>query len=385
MSAVHNGNEIGDLRKNPNLEDAWNSENMKQLRLNMMNGKKSTICKHCYEYESHGKFSERKQYNRDYKRYYSRVAATKPDGSLDELNVPLVDIRFSNKCNYKCRICDSAYSSLWHDEEIKIGKINPHADSKEMRTAEDDAKFWESYTKMLPNVKRLHFAGGEPLFMDEHYQALEHLIAIGNTDVVLSYNTNFSTLRYKKYDVISMWNKFKSVDVWASLDGMSEKGDYQRKGQKWENIESNIRTIQKECPSVLLGVNVTVSMLNILDIPAFYQYMVDNKFVEPDRMNLYLLFYPQHMNITNLPPAIKEKAKKQFEDFDKNYLRHIPKNENIRNHISAVISYMMGEQGHRLNEFRHWINAVDAIRGERFTEVYPELAELMENNSNDPR
>ena len=288
MASVHGGNELGDLRENPNLEDAWNSENMKQLRLNMLKGKQSSICTHCYDYEKVGKFSERKQYNKDYKRDYSKVAATLKDGSLKDLDVPLIDIRFSNKCNYKCRICDSAFSSLWYEEEQKINKPS-FGDAKEMKIARDEIKFWSSFEKVLPNVKRLHFAGGEPLFMDEHYKALEYLIAIGKTDVTLSYNTNFSTLRYKKYNVTEMWNKFKTVDVWSSLDAMGAQGDYQRKGQKWEKIEENIRTVQKECPTVLFGVNVTVSIFNILHVPAFYRYMVQNKFVQPERMNLYLL------------------------------------------------------------------------------------------------
>lgn len=377
MSSVHDGNEIGDLRQNPNLEDAWNSDNMKLLRLNMMKGKKSSICLNCYDYEKLGKFSEREKYNRDHKPYYPRVAGTEADGTVKELDVPLIDIRFSNKCNYKCRICDSTYSSLWHEEEQKLGKTNPEATGKEMRPAADGSVFWESYKKMLPTVKRLHFAGGEPLFMDEHYQTLEYLIEIGNTDVVLSYNTNFSTLRYKKYNVVELWNKFKTVDIWTSLDGMFEKGDYQRKGQKWENIEANFRTVRKECPSALLGVNVTVSMLNIMDIPAFFKYMIDNKFVEPDRMNLYLLFAPKHFVITNLTPALKEKALKQFEDFDRNYLSHLPNNTNIRNHIRAVTNYMMSTQGRDLKEFQRWTLAVDRLRGENFSDVYPELTELM--------
>ena len=107
MSYALEGNEVGDLRKNPNLGDAWNSENMKKLRRNMLGGKKSSICTSCYKYESLGRDSERKLYNRDYEDYFSRIKETGADGSLPEVNVPVIDIRFSNKCNYKCRICDS--------------------------------------------------------------------------------------------------------------------------------------------------------------------------------------------------------------------------------------------------------------------------------------
>jgi MoaA/NifB/PqqE/SkfB family radical SAM enzyme len=232
---------------------------------------------------------------------------------------------------------------------------------------------------MLSNVKRLHFAGGEPLFMDEHYASLQHLIDTGNTDVVLSYNTNFSTLRYKKYNVIELWKKFKQVEIWASLDGMFQKGDYQRKGQKWEKIEENIRGVQQQCPNVLFGVNVTVSIFNILDIPAFYQYMVDNKLVRPDRMNLYILFSPHQFNIINLTPALKAKALQQFQDFENNYLNTLPDSDtaNIRDHVKAVITAMTSEQGARINEFRESINEVDALRDENFISVYPELGEMM--------
>jgi MoaA/NifB/PqqE/SkfB family radical SAM enzyme len=379
MAAMHSGNEIGDLKQNPNLADAWNSPNMKQLRLNMLKGEENTLCKHCYNYEKVGKFSERMQYNKDHKRYFSRISSTKKDGSLDEVKVPLIDIRFSNKCNYKCRICDSEYSTQWYEEELKINRPAKSIieQGKEMKVSNDADAFWQSYTSLLGDVKRLHFAGGEPLFMDEHYKALEHLISIGKTDVTLSYNTNFSTLRYKKYDVVSMWNKFETVDVWASLDGMGAQGDYQRKGQKWEKIEENIRTIQRDCTSLLFGVNVTVSMLNILHIPDFYRYMVEQKLVEPQRLNLYLLFDPSYMNITNLPLAIKQKAIKQFEALDRDFLNTLPNPEHIRNHIAAVVNFMMGEQGNELDSFRHWIGAVDHVRNEDFIATFPELASLM--------
>lgn len=123
MSSVYHNNELGNLRENPSLEAAWNSENMKQLRLNMLNRQKSTLCDFCYKYESLGRKSERMHYNDSYfGNYGERIAATLPDGTFEAFNVPLLDIRFSNKCNYKCRICDSSYSSQWYEDEQRINK-----------------------------------------------------------------------------------------------------------------------------------------------------------------------------------------------------------------------------------------------------------------------
>jgi MoaA/NifB/PqqE/SkfB family radical SAM enzyme len=377
MSSIHGGNELGNLRENAQIEDAWNSKNMKTLRQNMLSGKQSSICTHCYNYEKVGKYSERQQYNRDFKMYFSRIKETADNGSLKTVDIPLLDVRFSNKCNYKCRICDSVYSSLWYDEEQKTGKKPGLPSSKEMKMVTDEEVFWASFRKLMPGVKRLHFAGGEPLFMDEHYRTLEHLIETGNTDVVLSYNSNFSILRYKQYNVVELWNHFKRVEVWASLDLMGDKGDYQRKGQKWNKVEENIRTLQVECPSVFFGINVTVSILNVLDVPDFYKYMVQNKLVLPERMNLYLLFDPSYLNITNLPLKLKQEVVKRFENLEKSFLSTLPNTQNIRNHIQAVNAYMLSAQGKEQANFKHWITTIDNLRNESFAETFPELAELI--------
>lgn len=378
MSSVYDNNELANLRENPSLEAAWNSEKMKQLRLNMLQGKENTLCDHCYRYEKMGRRSERMQYNEEYfSKFSERLTATLPDGTLDKFNVLLLDIRFSNKCNYKCRICDSSYSSLWYEDEQKIGKLPQLEAFKTMYVAKDISAFRESFEHSMNHVRRMHFAGGEPLVMEEHYEALRYLISIGRRDVAISYNTNFSTLRYKQYNITELWNQFDLVEVWASLDGMGKKGDYQRKGQRWDKIAENFLTVKANCPTVLFGVNITVSMFNILDITAFYKYLVENEFVRPERVNLYLLFDPSYFNITNLTPGIKQKVLDDFKDFEDNYLPDNETTANIRNHIETVRNFMLSASGDQLPTFRHWIETVDQLRGEKFREVFPELEELI--------
>jgi radical SAM protein with 4Fe4S-binding SPASM domain len=379
MSA-YKGGPVADLRENSDLAAAWNSEKMKHVRLNMIEGKQSSICSNCYSHEKLGKSSDRIQYNRDYANYYDRVKSMLPDGTVGDTTIPVLDIRFSNKCNYKCRICNSSNSSLLYEEDLKLGKIDSGS-SKEMKATGDDTIFWKSYKRLLPTAKRLHFAGGEPLFMDEHYEVLEYLISIGNTDVNLSYNTNFSTLRYKRYNIIEIWNKFRKVDVWASLDGMGERGDYQRKGQRWKEIETSIRLIQNQCSAVVFGIDVTVSVLNIFHIPEFYQYMVENKFVHPDRMNLYYLHGPDYFSVTNLTPALKEKAAALYETFISGDLSQVQGFENMKQHSAALIRYMQSDQLHKQEEFKKRILETDTLRNENFTKTFPELSDMMQEHS----
>jgi MoaA/NifB/PqqE/SkfB family radical SAM enzyme len=379
MSATDETNYLADLNQNPDLKASWNSERMKQLRLNMLNGKKSSICSHCYKYESLGFKSERQKYNRDYLEFFDRVLDTQPDGSLTGKTPLLLDMRFSNKCNYKCRICDSSYSSLWYEDEQKLGKKPQLPSEKRMKISADYQEFKKSFLASLDEVVKIHFAGGEPLVMDEHYEALEYMAQKGLSHVLISYNTNFSTLKYRHYKVIDLWNQFDRVDVWASLDGMGARGDYMRKGQRWQTIEENIRTVKMECPGVLFGVNVTVNALNVFHLPEFIQHMIDQKLVNADRINLYMLFDPAYFNLTQLPPDVKEKAKVKLEAFSKGYLSQIRNGTHLKEHIQSVIHYMMESQGERLPEMIHWLKKVDELRGENFGATFPELAALLEN------
>lgn len=377
MADAWDGRETGNLNENPDLDRQWNSPKMMELRKNMLAGKKNPICGNCYKYESHGKISERINYNRYYKHHLPRLLITDASGYLHTPDIPIVDLRFSNKCNYKCRICNSEYSSMWHEEEMVVGHPYGNLPVKDKIITHQQEKFWQSLNNKLTTVQQIHFAGGEPLFMDEHYRVLETLIELGNTNIKLTYNTNFSTLRYKKYNVVELWQKFKYVEVWASLDGMGEKGDYQRKGQKWSKIEDNFREVSRLCPNVLMGVNITVSVFNIFDVCDFYKYLVEKKLADSERVNLYCLFGPECFSVVQLTPPLKEKAAKRIDDFLKNELPHIPHHDNFKNHLLSVRNYMFSEQGNLQKELRDRILKVDELRNERFSDVFPELAELV--------
>ena len=56
---------IGDLREN-SLQEVWNSEDMKQVRLKMLQGKKCKQCVRCYEKEKYGHDSLRVRSNKDW-------------------------------------------------------------------------------------------------------------------------------------------------------------------------------------------------------------------------------------------------------------------------------------------------------------------------------
>jgi MoaA/NifB/PqqE/SkfB family radical SAM enzyme len=379
MASMHSGNELADLNTNANLSTAWNNEAMQNLRKNMLEGKENRLCINCYKYESLGKKSERQKYNEDYVREAGRVLQTSREGKIAAHFKPLyLDLRFSNKCNFKCRICDSSYSALWYEEEQKLGKKPQLPSEKNMYLSDKKGEFRKSLLPLLNEVERIHFAGGEPLIMDEHYDILLYLLGQGLNHVVLSYNTNFSTLKYKGHNVLDLWSQFPQVEVWASLDGVGEQGDYMRKGQRWNVIEQNILTLKIECPHVLFGVNATISCFNILHLTELLDYLIEKDLAAPQRIYLYLLFGPAYFSITQLPDTIKEKAEKNIRAWMAPRLK-TNAYHTLLEHLETILTYMNSEESTILDQTKEWIIKVDKLRNENFASVFPELADMLKD------
>ena len=66
---------VGDLRKHT-MEEVWNQDKYKTMRVNMLQDKPCVECTKCYEQEQHGAFSMRNDANRNYGHHIGEVDAT---------------------------------------------------------------------------------------------------------------------------------------------------------------------------------------------------------------------------------------------------------------------------------------------------------------------
>ena len=73
----------------------------------------------------------------------------------------------------------------------------------------DAPVFWEDIEKHIDSVQEIHFAGGEPVLMEEHWRLLDILLEKGLTNVKLKYSTNATVLTYKKRNILDVWKQFK--------------------------------------------------------------------------------------------------------------------------------------------------------------------------------
>ena len=354
------------------LQGLWNSEFLRRLRLDMLAGRESAACARCSEAELCGMGTLRTWANAELAHHFGLVEQTRPDGSLDRLNLPYLDVRFSNVCNLRCRTCRPELSSGWQQEAHLLGGTADPARSAASTQAR--AALMEQVQALLPQAEIIYFAGGEPLVMEEHLEILETLISRKQFRVRLQYNTNFSVLDFKGVDILKCWDRFETVVVQASLDGMGRRGEYLRKGLLWDKVVANRERMLKVCPRADFIVLATVSAMNAWHLPDFHAQWLSQGYVGRGQFQLNPLFTPEEYCVQVLPPRLKQAVVRRYES----HIEAIARASGDAAGFAGAVRFMLArDQSGLLPRFRELTLKLDAARGERFAEVFPECAELV--------
>ncbi len=376
---------MGDLQSQT-ISEVWNDKPFRELRQNMLAGRRTPQCASCYELEESSVPSQRKKSNRDFEHHFDKVLETTPDGSLPQVNMPYMDIRFSNICNFRCRTCGPLLSTAWYPDyrtawgESSVPKkiLTPTKASKEL---------WQQLEPLLPHVEEIYFAGGEPLLMEEHYHILDFFLANDMQNVRIRYNTNLSHIHLKDYRILKIWNRFKRVFIGASLDAMGPQAEFIRKGTRWDLIERNCLAVKRECPNVTFFIASTLGLLNALHLPDFHQSWVEQGLINPDQFLINLLQFPDFYRIQALPEHLKDQVRARYNQHlewgEKNFADDTQSLDYMQNSWGHALHFLdEADYTHKLPEFRKLTNKLDRIREEKFVDVFPELSELMEDSPN---
>jgi len=375
--------EIGSLKENT-LAEIWNNDKTKQMRLNFLNGIEEPNCSICNRRAGLG-HAHKNEYNRIFfdgdEEVRKIVESTNPDGSLDEHKLYYIDVRYNNLCNLSCRSCSPHCSTSWVLDHRKLYNI------VEKREKDDGFQFpgkteGQALEEILPHLataKMIYFAGGQPLMQKEHYEVLNKLIELGNTDLEIRYNTNFSNFKLKKYDnVLEYWKKFSNVHVYASLDGSYEKGEYWRNGIDWKQVVENRKQMMEECPHVHFMISYTLSWPNAFDLVKFHREWADLGYLQPDHMMVNPLDTPPYYCLKNIPDWKKAEIEKELQK-NIDWLESFGEPYPIISMYRTAIKFMWDKNGQYYNgideslkEFSKVTTRLDEIRDQSFFDVYPE-------------
>lgn len=371
---------LGNVNEQP-IEEIWNGPEMKKLRAKMLRDKKDKRCWQCYENESNGLKSHRMVANFCYDDKLDWVASTKASGYAPDSKPVYWDIRISNLCNFKCRVCGHHSSTKWFDDAKELNETSFETSLHySMDEFEDILDQLENY---VPDVEEVYFAGGEPMLMDEHYRILDILKKHNRFDVKLRYSTNFSVTDFKGRDVFKDWKQFKDVNLHASLDGTDNRGELQRSGQQWDIALENRKRLLKECPHVDFLITSTLSVFNVLHLPDFHKEWVEQNLIYVDDFMPHTLKNPEIYNIKMLPPKMKQQVKDRYAEHLA-WLRTFSVENHVKldyviNEFENCLTHMNSEDyTHLIPQFLEKTKRLDELRNENTLETFPELRPIFE-------
>ena len=254
------------------LDEYWNSERVRSVRRQMLNNEVPAECVVC----------DKRLLNHDvYRDYFTHLFKHKWDdviASTDATGATTMkpiswDYRFSNLCNFKCRMCGPMLSSSWETEARKEGKIEPWMETKVKSTI---AKFQKDQVEKEfseaveeHRIEEIYWVGGEPLMYEQHWKYMQRIIELGDgPGLYARYNTNLSRVDYKGINLYSdLLDNIRDWQVCASIDGTGAVGEYIRSGLKYgEWLENFKQGISHARGRRMMRIDFTLTLPGLFEI-----------------------------------------------------------------------------------------------------------------------
>ena len=245
---------------------------LKQLKKDFLAGKKPSSCSACWEAEAQGISSVRQL-----------------DNTIKSKNLETISISLSNKCNFKCRMCNPEDSSAWALDTKACDILDWHdiPTTTELSTVDwiiDVAKKQHLHLRVM---------GGEPLITDEFVYLLKQINKYNlYNNIYLILTTNLSVLSFRGMNYLKYFEKFPKLDIYASFDGVGKVGEYIRHGFKFNKFDQNLKIANK----FIKHLSVTIQLYNIFDMPNIFAYADKHDL----NVNFNYLVNPTFLRIENL-------------------------------------------------------------------------------------
>lgn len=375
---------IGNIN-NESFDDIWTGPEFKKLRKAVLQDKKIPHCKTCYTKEQQSGFSLRHDaITKFHESAKDMVMTTQDDGTSPDAKPVYLDIRFSNICNMRCKMCGHFSSSKWFGDSEKLKEkgiynYGTNSDTAIVNGVEDSDALLDRLEEYLPHMQEIYFAGGEPLFMEQHYKLLNKLIELKLTDVHIRYNSNLSIVKFKKTKIVDLWKHFSNVYCAGSIDTYGTRAENLRKDTVWSEIETHMALIHSETPHVIVGISPTIQILNAHSVCELNRQWVEKGWVRPDEMFWNILIDPKFYNVQNFPDHMKQEVAEIWLDH-LNWLGVRP-HKTVYKTIHTAIKWMNSVpcDENRLREMCYHTKILDQLRGEDTRCTFPELKYIWEN------
>ena len=275
--------ESGTGQYNPQtLEEWWNGEHMRSVRVRMMRGETLPECEVCNNKLLNTDVYRSYFWNMFKHNYIQIMSVT--DWNTGHYNGKPIswDYRFSNLCNFKCRMCGDMLSSAWETEQRQHDMIN-WADPKnnwqqpEVRkeiTRFQDEQIEREFAQAVEEhrIEEVYWVGGEPLMYEQHWRYMKRIIELGDGPKTYArYNTNLSRVDYRGSNLFrDILSGLRDWQICASLDGTHRIGEYIRTGldyKQWLENYSQAIAVRRHPRQVRIDFTLTLpGLFSVADI-----------------------------------------------------------------------------------------------------------------------
>lgn len=350
---------------------------LKEVRCQMIAGKKPAGCSKCFLMEKAGGQSPRT--GEGYKR---------PTLDYKDVRLEYTNFRFNATCNLACRMCGPWASTRWNSEFDKIHQGEGIDHTVYPVNSEKQAKLiYEELDRNFDSIKEYQFAGGEALLVDYHYKLLERIVSEKKSGIHIRYNTNGTLLKLKNYDVLKLWKQClelgNTFQVDLSLDAIESAAEYIRYGCTWQTIEQNIQQIEdlrQEWENqrkhwereFIVCICPTVSILNVYRFPDLLRWGIQKKIITEDLQYVTINNFvtsPPWYDLRILPDSQKHQIGLALEEQKGQY-------KCLDAYIDSTINFMQGtvpDAKWHQKEFYKYTKRLDILRNQNFLDINPEF------------
>lgn len=339
----------------------FNHEEIRKVRLQILNGDFPESCSYCYKAEKNGGPSLRKdslenQKNVSFNYVKSR---TNKEGfvTIEPFDYSLI---VGNKCNLKCAMCIPECSSQWFFEKNPKETYNPFDWTSDNKFVNKIIKYIISGSENNDSIY-VWISGGEFTINQSVHYILDELSKYNlenNNNIYLQLLSNGTTLSKKLESLIRKFN----VRFNFSIDGIGEKNNYIRYPSKFSVIEKNINKVKDLVDKIF----ITISSINVFYIDEIIEWCERNNF----KTHFEIVYGPaQYLNPTTLPKNVRKYAVYKLQRYIDRKIKF--KCTEIKD-LERVINSLKNSNNHSHISIFYPALEIDKDRGANLLEIFPD-------------
>lgn len=346
--------------------DQWRTHGLRDLKRDLLTGVKNPQCQRCWDEESAGSISYRKQYNKHYGDHPSwNINVDEPGWEDLVYDFRMLHLEFDSLCNLRCIMCHPTVStSLETEYKLNAEQYQPFTGVINFEKVKwTETQQFESLLSALSNVDTLMVTGGEPLTNPTFIRLLKSFPNLEELNI--SVTTNATVVRDEVYDLLA---RAKTSSITVSLEGIGAHNDYLRHGSDWATVDANIQRLS-QLPNyrwVKIGIATVLQYTSWQSLPPLIDYCVERGY----DLRINPLHFPRYLTVDAMTDAERQRLiadlRKKFKGLV--ISRREPRGKQITYAIETLLKSQPDSQSR--DKFFSYVEMLDSIRGTRFHDVF---------------